>query len=964
MADIDSVDEYIRSLKGYERLAPDIVYHKVIDEKEAEYAGTEAPFPSAIEKLLAELSIDRLYSHQAEALDLIREGQHTVSATPTASGKTLTYNLPVFEKIMEDPAARALYLFPLKALAQDQLKTVEKSFTHFTGEKKPTAAIYDGDTTPWFRSKIRRDPPNILLTNPEMLHLSMLPYHPSWKTFFENLSYVVVDEVHTYRGIMGSHMAWVFRRLLRICRHYGASPVFIFCSATIGNPGELAGALTGLTVKTVSGSGAPAARKHFIMINGLDGAAQTALLLLHAALHREFRTILYTQSRKMTELISMWAGQKAGAYRDRISAYRAGFLPEERREIEAKLSSGELLAVVSTSALELGIDIGKLDLCILVGYPGSVMASWQRAGRVGRQGRESAVVMIGHVDALDQYFMNNPEKFFEMAPETAMINPVNPVVMGRHLQCAAAELPVKDEELWLSDPAVKACVRDLEYKGTLLRSHEENELVATRKYPQREVNLRGTGRTVNILAGEEGENIGQIDWLRAFHETYPGAVYLHRGRSFVVAEFDQENEIVHAREANVNYFTRVRSSKTTEVLEVTGEKWTWGIRVCMGKLKVTELITGYEKKLVNGQKRIGIVPLNFPPLVFETEGVWLEIPARVQEMLEEEQKHFMGGIHALEHAMIGILPLLVLTDRNDLGGISIPFHEQLGTPAIFVYDGMPGGAGLSAQAFSRADQMLERTLEAMAGCPCETGCPACVHSPKCGSGNRPIDKAAAMRLLTLIREGAGHPAKGAGQANPSRRILPARPETSGEKAVAVHRPGRFAVLDLETQLSAQEVGGWHRAERMGISCVVVYDSREDDYRIFRDNEIDRLVRFLKEVDLVIGFNIRRFDYKVLSGYTRYNFGALSTLDMLDEVHKRLGYRLSLDHLAKESLGTAKSADGLTALKWWKEGRIDEIIDYCRQDVRVTRDLYLYGRKNGYLLFRNKAEKVVRIPVKW
>ncbi len=951
-----STDEYVKALKNYDRLSHEIVFHKVIDEKTGAYGEPRKPWPGKIADMLSAMGIDRLYAHQAEAVDHIREGKNTVCATPTASGKTLTYNLPVLETFSENSESRALYLFPLKALAQDQLKTLKGIFELYQGEPKPTAAIFDGDTTPWFRSKIRGNPPSILLSNPDMVHLSMLPYHASWKRFFQNLSYVVVDEVHSYRGVLGSHMAWVLRRLIRICRHYGSNPVFIFCSATIGNPGDLARSLTFLPVTTVAGSGAPSSKKHFIFLNGLEGASQTAILLLHAALSRELRSIIYTQSRKMTELIAVWAATRAGSYKERISAYRAGFLPEERREIEARLSSGELLSVISTSALELGIDIGELDLCILIGYPGSIMATWQRAGRVGRKNRESAVILIGHVDALDQYFMNNPEMFFKMAPEAAIINPHNETVMGKHLVCAAAELTMGPKDSLLEEPEAAMGVRRLEEKGTLLRTHDGEELVAPRKYPQREVSLRGTGRTVQIFTSK-GESIGQIDWIRAFHETYPGAVYLHRGRSWVIREFNMENASVYADEARVNYFTRVRTAKSTEILELTREKTIWSVRICLGRLKVTEEIKGYEKRLVRGQKRIGIVPLSFPPLVFETEGLWIEIPERIRETLEASEQHFMGGIHAMEHGIIGILPLLVLTDRNDLGGISTPLHEQVKKGAVFVYDGLPGGAGLSAQAFERGEEMLERTLGVVTGCDCENGCPACVHSPKCGSGNRPIDKGAATALLRLMKSAGESPAE-----QGARSVYPPPREEGSESAAK--RPGRFAVLDLETQLSAQEVGGWNRAERMGISCVVVYDSGDDRFHVFRDDGIDALITLLKKMDLVVGFNINRFDYKVLSGYTRFNFRALPTLDMLEEVHGRLGYRLSLDRLAKETLGAGKTADGLMALQWWKEGKIREIIDYCREDVAVTRDLYLFGRENAYLVFRNKADKKVRVPVRW
>lgn len=953
-----TVGDYIKALKRYEVLAPFVVDHREIPGREAVYAEPSPPFPEKIVRLLETLGISRLYAHQVRAVDLIRQGRHTVVATPTASGKTLIYNLPVIETVLDNPEARALYLFPLKALARDQLKGLQALFDAVDSPLPMRAAVYDGDTTSHQRTKIRNRPPNVVLSNPEMLHLSILPFHARWAEFIKNLAYVVIDEVHTCRGVMGSHMAWVLRRLLRICAAYGARPVFVFCSATIGNPGRLASALTGLDVVAVKESSAPSSGKHFLMLNTPEGAAQTAIALLHAALSRDFRTIVYCQSRKMTELIALWAAQRAGAFKDRISAYRAGFLPEERRDIEAGLSDGSLLAVITTSALEMGIDIGSLDLCILVGYPGTVMATWQRAGRVGRSGRDSAVVLIGHEDALDQYMMNHPDEFFTMAPETAVINPENPVIMKRHLVCAAADLPLSDGEPFVSDPAVTRAVSDLERNGGLLRSEDGDLLFSPGKYPQRTVSLRGTGEAMDIVDRISGDIIGSVDRYRAFHEAYPGAVYIHRGTHYLIEDLDLDKNTAYAEKKSVHYFTRARSGKVTEILETLASRNVWGTRMALCRLKVTETVTGYEKKLIKGQRLLGVFPLSLPPLVMETEGIVIGIPNAVRKDCETREMHFMGGIHAVEHAAIGILPLMVMTDRNDLGGISIPFHPQAGTGAVFVYDGFPGGVGLSRQAFDRGEALLERTLQVITSCACDTGCPACVHSPKCGSGNRPIDKAAAVHILSAIKEG--------GEAFLFTEAMPATtpiPPVNAAPAV-VRSPGRFGVLDLETRRSAQEVGGWGNAARMGISCVVVYDSKTDRFEEYLGEDLPRLVEHLKTLDLVVGFNISRFDYAVLRGGSPFDFHGLPTLDMLTEVHKRLGYRLSLDHLGENTLGVRKSADGLMALAWWKEGKIREIVDYCRQDVRVTRDLYLFGRDKGYLLFKNKAGMKVRVPVAW
>nr|WP_320192818.1 DEAD/DEAH box helicase [uncultured Desulfobacter sp.] len=965
------IDDYIKGLKSFKGFAGDIVSHRTFDSQPAAWASGRAfpCFKNDLSRLLAKLGIKNLYTHQARAISFILDNRHTVIATPTASGKSLVYNLPVMDALISDPHAHALYLFPLKALARDQLDTVNQMLagTDAICSQALTAGVYDGDITAYQKTKIRKNPPNILLSNPEMLHLAMLAHHHLWDSFFANLKYIVVDEVHTYRGIMGSNMAWVFRRLLRICRFYGSDPCFIFCSATIANPGQLASELTGLQVTVVDEQGAPCGKKDVLMMKGLEGAAQTAITLIHAAVYRNLATIVYTQSRKITELIAVWAGQRAKSMADKICAYRAGFLPEERREIEQKLAKGELLCVVSTSALELGIDIGNLDLCILVGYPGTMMSTWQRAGRVGRDGGDSAMVLIAHEDALDQYFINHPDIFFSMPPETARINPGNPQILDRHLDCAAAELSLDAEDPLLKSTVVQERVQALGSEGRLLLSRDGHTWFSRRKRPHREVSLRGTGHTIPIFKEDTRESLGDIDWHRSYFETHEGAVYLHRGQTFVVTLFDYLKGVVRAKKETVNYYTRARSSKNTEIISVEKICQVKDTRVGFGKLRIREQVTGYERKSVSGQKSLGIVPLDLPELTYETQGLWIEIPDWIRQRIETDHLHFMGGIHALEHAAIGMMPLLVMTDRNDLGGISMPYHPQVDTSVVFVYDGVPGGLGLTSQAFDNAETLMQRTYEAIRDCPCETGCPACVHSPKCGSGNRPIDKEAAKHILDMLLEQVtGQGAVASASATPASLF----PDIAVSKKVADKKkkepisPQRYAVLDIETRRSAKQVGGWHKADRMGVSCAVLYDSLEKDFLVYYQEDMEKLVERLGQMDLIIGFNITRFDYKVLSGLSRFNFHNLPTLDILTKVHDRLGYRLSLDHLAGQTLGLEKSADGLLALKWWQEGRLDLIVDYCTQDVRVTHELYTYGRDHGYLLFKNKAGHQVRIPVDW
>jgi DEAD/DEAH box helicase domain-containing protein len=882
----------------------------------------------------------------------------------------MVYNLPVLNDLFSGDPGHALYIYPLKALAQDQNNVLKSLYKKLPDElqKKygPVSALFDGDTSSYRRRKIRDNAPHVLLTNPEMIHLSILPYHDSWAEFFSKLRYVVIDEVHSYRGVLGSHMAWVLRRLQRIAARYGAKPIFILLSATIGNPKELGELLLGKPVEVITESGAPQAEKNMLFINPWDSAAYTASQLLEAAVKRGLRTIVYTQSRKMTELINLWTAPRLGDNSDKLSAYRAGFLPEERREIEQQLFSGELLGVISTSALELGIDIGDLDLCILVGYPGSIMSTWQRGGRVGRGLRKSATILIGQEDALDQYFMRQPEDFFSRSPESAVLNPDNDSIMEQHLLCCAAETPLVIEEKLLNSEVINASVKLLSLRGSLLETATGGKWISVRKYPQRHISLRGGGRSMSIIDGKSGEIVGEIDTARGMKECHPGAVYIHRATTWLIDNLDLFEKEVIAHKDAPKYFTRPMTEKKTEILELIDRKSSFGVQVSFGRVRVTEKVTGYQKRNSVTQKLISTVTLDLPEQIIETESIWLDIPQETVSFIEQEKYHFMGAIHAMEHAMIALFPLLVLCDRNDIGGISCPLHEQTEMASIFVYDGYPGGVGLAKEAYKKMDSLLTQTEQTVASCECSTGCPSCVHSPKCGSGNRPIDKKACLFLLTEILKEKSKDIdrriieRGSKPLQTNLEDLLKVPEkrTSGLDVL----PPKFGVFDLETIRSAEEVGGWGNTHKMGISVAVVYDSELNDFVTYLEHEIDKLVVHLESFDLIVGFNNKRFDNRVLSAYSKVNLSLLPTLDLLEEVHGYLGYRLSLNRLAEQTLGTKKTADGLQALAWYKEGRIDLIQHYCKKDVEITRDILYYALEQGYLLFSNKAKQVVRLPL--
>ena len=918
----------------------------------------------ALRPLLAEQKIRDLYTHQSRALRLIESGNNLVLATPTASGKTLVYNFSALRQSLADPENRSLYLFPLKALERDQRRRLERDIERLGhAAAHIRVAIYDGDTPHSQRRKIRESPPQILITTPDMLHAGILPHHASWRAFFEGLRIVVIDELHTYRGIFGSHVAQLLRRLDRVTRFHGTRVQFVATSATIANPGELATQLTGRPFVVVEESGAPRTTRQILFFRPTGSPYSLAARLFRLSVGLGLRTIAFTKARIITELIHQWVVEAEPALNSKISSYRAGFLPSERREIERRLFAGDLRGVISTSALELGIDVGGLDVCLLVGYPGSQVATWQRAGRVGRTG-EAAIALIAQPDALDQYLVSHPRELTDRGFEHAVTDPNNADVAAAHLPCAALEVPLRADEAWLDSPDVRKLVDALEEGGQLLRSEAGSEWFSARTRPHRDVSLRqiGTSYAISVVDSKtaEVEIIGTIGSANVFSECHEGAIYLHHGRQFLVTRLDRDEHSVSVRPVNSPHYTRAISEKQTEILTRKRSRPGGGFRVVEGRVKITTTITGFERRRIRGQDLLGTETLDLPPTSFETVGIWLEFPDEIPQALEAAGRHVMGGIHASEHAALSLFPLFALCDRHDVAGISYTRHPQIGHAAIFFYDGQPGGVGLAASMFDRVEVLLDATCDLISDCPCDDGCPACVHSPKCGSGNRPIDKAAAVMTLRLLL---------------ARDPLPKRREAGGlpVKAPTIEDPApppetptahRVIFFDLETQRSAEEVGGWHNAHLMRMALAVIYDTQTEQFETFYENDVHRLIERLGDADLVVGFNIIGFDYAVLRGYTDADLRTLPTFDMLAAIHQRLGYRLALGHLAEETLGASKGGDGLQSLVWWKEGRVDEIERYCRQDVSLLIDLLHHAGEHGHLCFRTKRGDRVRLPASW
>ncbi|MFC1862860.1 DEAD/DEAH box helicase, partial [Thermodesulfobacteriota bacterium] len=948
----------IHVIKNHMDFGTSVIHHRYIPPNEGEY-GRPPDLALEVTQVLDKMGIKDFYSHQTEAIKMIRQGKNVIISTPTASGKSLVYNISVFEALLKNSNSKALYLFPLKALEQDQMKNLS-IFIKGIKDYEITAEIYDGDTTPYRRKKIRHTPPGILFTNPDMLHRGIMAYHEKWKELFSNLRFIVLDEVHTYRGIFGSHMNQILKRLKRICRLYGSSPQFIMLSATVNNPKEFGKNLIQEKISVVDTSGAPRSGQHFLFLNPEVSSNFSAAKLFNHCIQSGFRTIAFTQSRKVTELIHIWVSQLSPKLRDKISSYRAGFMPEERRNIEKKLATGKLLGVVSTSALEMGIDIGYLDICLLVGYPGTVINTWQRGGRVGRSGRDSMIILIAKPDALDQYFMKNPDDLLGRSYEAAILDPNNPYVIREHLPCAADESPItlEDKRFWSVD--LKTRLAELEAEGALSRTAEgEPVWYATKARPHQRVNIRSTGESFTIFERETGQAIGTVDGVRALKECHPGAVYLHRSKQYLVDHLDLDKKDIIVRESDRKYFTRVRAEKDTEIIKVTRSRPGGQFIIREGLLKVTEQITGYEKRALPGQELMGVFPLDLPEYTFETVGFWVEIEPAINRAVEEKGLHLMGGIHAIEHGTIGLFPLFVLCDRNDIGGICFTFHPQVEKSAIFIYDGYPGGVGLAQKGFEMINDLFNKTLDHIKNCECDEGCPSCIHSPKCGSGNKPLDKKAAVFILELLlgKIPLGQFSDVDEEPDPI-LIKKEEPDKNQDEP-------RIVYFDLETQKLAQEVGGWKNTHLMRISVAVIYDSIDKKFLSFTEDEVDDLLAHFEKADLIVGFNVKSFDYGVLRAYATNDLKELPTFDILEDIHQRLGFRLGLDHLAMETINKGKSADGFKAVEWFRKGEMKKLTDYCSRDVAATRDLFLYGLNNGHLIYKaKKSNKRMRLLVDW
>ncbi len=751
MQDLITVRDFIETLKNDRHISIGITAHEYIHSKEADYKDIE--IKKELRHVLKNRGIEKFYNHQAEGIELIRQGHNVVVMTPTASGKSLIYNIPVIESILENPETRALYIFPLKGLEQDQVKNLNELLNMVrVTHNSQLCAVYDGDTTPYRRKKIREKIPNAIFTNPDMIHLALNPFHKKWEEFFKNLKYIVVDEIHTYRGVFGSNVSHVFRRLRRICDYWGSNPQFIACSATIANPKELAEILIGTPFDVIDKTGAPQSGKHFLFLNPLDSSYTEATRIFLKSINSGLRTILFTKARKITELIYKWSIERAPLMAHKISPYRAGFLPSERREIEQKLFSGELMGVISTSALELGVDIGGLDVCILCGYPGSISSTWQRAGRVGRHGQESLIVMVAIKDALDRYFTAHPEAFFEKPHETSTCDPNNRNLLKKHLVCAADEVYLRADDKVYDMDKMHDIIEELISENSLRAGKLGDIWFSKKRMPQREIGIRSIGRPLKVK-DQHNRHIGDLDGRRIYREAFPGAIYLHRGKQYQVLELDLERNEAVCREIDANYYTNALSNEHVEITDVLmrhKSRLSRDVEFYHGRMRITYKVIGYDKKNIFDGTKISRHTVEMPEYIFDTEGIWMVIHKNLAEKIIDRGFNLPGTLHAAEHVTIACMPLFALCDKGDIGGYSYPIYPEFKLPAIFIYDGYEGGIGLTKRVLNAPQGWIKSSIEIIQNCDCEEGCPSCVQDSHCGSANQPLDKKGAMYFLESL----------------------------------------------------------------------------------------------------------------------------------------------------------------------------------------------------------------------
>lgn len=735
-----------------------LVHDDVLPARSARLVPIPDDLHPLVVQALTQRGVDALYVHQELALRSAFAGP-TIVTTGTASGKSLCFQLPTLEVLVGDPTARALYLYPTKALAQDQARSLHA----FGLTRHVRPAIYDGDTPRQERPAIRKRS-NLVITNPDMLHVGILPHHTQWANLLANLAFVVVDEAHVYRGVFGSHVANVLRRLRRAASYYGTAPRFLLASATIANPVELAEGLTGLPdINLIDSDTAPRAARRVAIWNPplLDeqlgvraSALAEAAALLSELVQAGARTICFMKSRKGVELILRQAADRLPAeLAERLAPYRAGYTSAQRHEIERRLVDGELLGVVATNALELGIDIGELDAAICVTFPGTVASLRQMWGRAGRRGRGLALYVAGE-DALDQFFARHPQEFLRRPVEAAIIDPASPEIRDEHLLCAAHEAPLTEADGELLGEDVMERAEHLAAEGLLRERASGFVPMRADDYPAARTALRSASAdTFVLIDASSGELFGTIEASRAYSTVHEGAVYLHMGRSYLVLQLDLPARRAVLEPFSGDYFTQAKRESMTYIERLHEQRSSHGVTLSFGSVIYSETVLGYQRKHLQDHSVLGFETLDLPTTEFTTRALWYEL----DELVAEEpfpNELLLGALHALEHGQIAVLPLIAMCDRWDIGGLSTNAHPQTGGPTIFIYDGHPGGVGLTRRGYQQFDRLVADAQRLIGECPCRSGCPSCVQSPKCGNLNEPLSKRGALELLHRLTRSA------------------------------------------------------------------------------------------------------------------------------------------------------------------------------------------------------------------
>ena len=760
-----NVAQIIDRLKADPVFRRNLTAWQTIPPKPARYAG----FPEALQPRLVEglkqRGIHNLYTHQHEAVEAVLNGEDVCVVTPTASGKTLCYNVPVLNRLMENPKARALYLFPTKALSQDQVHELKSTIDDL--EVTIGTYTFDGDT-PASARKAVRSAGHIVVTNPDMLHTGILPHHTIWIRLFENLAFVVIDEVHHYRGVFGSHLANVLRRLKRICAFYGSNPQFICCSATIANPKELAERIIEKPVHLVDDNGAPAGEKHFLFYNppvvnaelGIrKSSVKEASRLATQLLSKDIQSIVFARSRLRVEILTTYlkeAVRRLGKDHNLVRGYRGGYLPSERRAIEKGLRDGKVMVVVSTNALELGVDIGALDVCVMTGYAGSVASTWQQAGRAGRRNTVSLVVLVATSAPLDQYIIAHPEYFFDLPPESGTVDPNNLIVMSSHLKCAAFELPFEEGEAFGLDPTSTGEILDYLAENRVLRKVRDKWHWSADAYPAGDISLRtaAPGNVVILDTSDHGRVIGEVDFFAAPVEVYQNAIYLHQSAQYTIDELDLEDRKAYARPVEVDYYTDAEMKVDLKVLDCFQEETVGNAEKCAGELSVTWLPTIYKKIKFGTHENVGWGEIHLPEQTMHTTGYWIQFPEDTADRFGFEQQELGEALNALANTLRQVTPVQVLCDPSDIRAQAMLRAPVSQRPTIFLYETYPGGVGLSIKLFAHHHRLFDAAISLLAQCSCKEGCPSCV-GPALEIG--PHGKTGALQLAQMARAANDNP---------------------------------------------------------------------------------------------------------------------------------------------------------------------------------------------------------------